>query len=190
MSSSSEDIRSTLDCGITNLSIDIYKGNNFSALLESYRQASLYQHSKEQVTWPEFDIDLIREAIDQQRLWTLTLDDELACHWTITWNDPEIWGPKDQNDAIYLHRITTFPAFRGQYLFRHVVNWAKQHALQHQKRYIRLDTLGNNTGLIRHYTRSGFCFLGMVRLEDTTTLPLHYQREPDCCLFEIDLHSS
>jgi hypothetical protein len=50
-----------------------------------------------------------------------------------------------------------------------------------------LDTLGNNTKLIEHYSSAGFQFLGILRLSDTSNCPGHYQVEPNCCLFEIDL---
>ena len=50
---------------------------------------------------------------------------------------------------------------------------------------IRLDTLGNNIKLIEHYTNAGFDFLGMFRLKNTAGLPMHYQEELNCCLFEI-----
>ena len=53
-----------------------------------------------------------------------------------------------------------------------------------------LDTLGNNTKLIEHYTSAGFQFLGIFELTDTSNLPGHYQVEPNCCLFEIALAKS
>ena len=93
---------------------------------------------------------------------------------------------KDQNDSIYIHRIATNPAFRGQRLVKNIVAWAKNYAREHGKKFVRLDTLGNNTRLIQHYTEAGFNFLGVVRLADVSKLPLHYHREPDCLLFELE----
>jgi hypothetical protein len=58
------------------------------------------------------------------------------------------------------------------------------------KQFIRLDTLGNNAKLIEHYTSAGFQFLGMHKLADTSNLAGHYQREPNCCKFEIDLKAT
>jgi hypothetical protein len=68
-----------------------------------------------------------------------------------------------------------------------MVAWAKLYTSQLGKQFVRLDTLGNNTKLIEHYTSAGFNFLGIFKLTDTATLPKHYQYEPNCCLFEIDL---
>ena len=110
----------------------------------------------------------------------------MACNWAITFSDKEIWEEKDQNDSIYIHRIATNPAFRGQRLVKNIVAWAKNYAREHGKKFVRLDTLGNNTRLIQHYTEAGFNFLGVVRLADVSKLPLHYHREPDCLLFELE----
>ncbi|MCG7859367.1 hypothetical protein MD537_20485, partial [Flavihumibacter sediminis] len=77
--------------------------------------------------------------------------------------------------------------FRGNRYIDKIVDWSKQYAKDLGKQFVRLDTLGNNTKLIEHYTSAGFDFLGMFKLTDTATLPGHYQTEPNCCLFEIDL---
>jgi ribosomal protein S18 acetylase RimI-like enzyme len=90
---------------------------------------------------------------------------------------------------VYIHRIATNPDFRGHNFVGSIVDWAKEYANKHQKNFIRLDTLGNNTKLIEHYTNAGFTFLGIHHLTNTASLPLHYQKEPNCCLFEIKLLS-
>jgi hypothetical protein len=54
------------------------------------------------------------------------------------------------------------------------------------KQFIRLDTCGDNQGLIKHYTNSGFTFLGMKRLKSAANLPAHYVNA-DVCFFEINL---
>ncbi|MBS1533324.1 MAG: GNAT family N-acetyltransferase, partial [Bacteroidetes bacterium] len=102
-----------------------------------------------------------------------------------TFEDREIWDERDKNDSIYIHRICNNPASRGKRYIDNIANWARDYAVQQGKQYIRLDTLGNNTKLIRHYTSAGFEFLGIFRLTDTANLPGHYQKEPDCCLFEM-----
>jgi len=117
----------------------------------------------------------------------LLADDIIACNWAITFNDKEIWGEKDKNDSIFIHRIATNPMMRGNRYVDDIVAWAKEYATSINKKFIRLDTLGNNTRLIEHYTSAGFTFLGIFRLEDVSNLPGHYHHEPDCCLFEMEL---
>jgi len=156
-------------------------------ILSLYKSARDLQTQKGMVVWPIFEKKIIEKEINDQRQWKLLIEDDIACNWAITFSDKEIWGEKDKDDAIYIHRIATNPLFRGNRYIDRIVSWAKEYAKQKAKQFIRLDTLGNNTGLIKHYTSAGFQFLGMFELADTSNLPGHYQVEPNCCLFEIDL---
>jgi ribosomal protein S18 acetylase RimI-like enzyme len=66
---------------------------------------------------------------------------------------------RDQDAAIYIHRIATNPDFRGHNFVGILVEWAKEYARSIEKDFVRLDTLGN-IKLIEHYTNAGFDFLG------------------------------
>jgi len=156
-------------------------------ILSLYQSARDLQTQKGMVVWPVFEKDFIEKEINEQRQWKLLIDDTIACNWAITFSDKEIWGEKDKNDSIYIHRIATNPLFRGNRYIDRIVSWAKEYAKQKGKRFVRLDTLGNNSILIAHYISAGFQFLGIFELTDTSNLPGHYQVEPNCCLFEMDL---
>jgi ribosomal protein S18 acetylase RimI-like enzyme len=95
--------------------------------------------------------------------------------WAITFDDPQIWGAKNADPAVYIHRIATNPDFRGRGLVADIVTWAQNFARRHHKKYVRLDTVGENHGLIAHYTACGFAYLGLAALTDTAGLPAHYQ---------------
>jgi hypothetical protein len=156
-----------------------------NTILSLYEAARNLQIQRKMVVWPFFEKSFIEREIQEKKQWKLVADNILACNWTITFEDKEIWGEKDNNDAIYIHRICTNPILRGNRYIDNIVEWSKEYARQTGKRFVRLDTLGNNTKLIEHYTSAGFDFLGMFKLTDTATLPGHYQKEPNCCLFEI-----
>ncbi len=156
-------------------------------ILSLYEAARNLQTLRKAVVWPVFDEFFIEKEINEQRQWKLVSNDRIACNWAISFYDKEIWGDKDQDNSIYIHRICTLPGLYGNRYIDTLVAWAKTYARSLGKRFVRLDTLGNNTKLIEHYTSAGFEFLGIFRLEDTTNLPGHYQQEPNCCLFEIDL---
>ena len=156
-------------------------------ILELYEAAMELQTEKKMVIWPRFQKSFIEKEINEKRQWKLVIDDQIACNWAITFEDKEIWGEKDKNDSIYIHRIATNPNFRGNKFIHHIVTWAKEYASSIGKQFVRLDTLGNNTKLIEHYSSAGFDFLGMYLLADTTKLPDHYKKEPNCCLFELKL---
>ena len=164
--------------------------NDINVILSLYEEARTLQTQKGMVVWPAFEKEFVEREIKESRQWKLVIDNTIACNWAITFDDKDIWGDREKNDAIYIHRIATNPAFRGNRFVDKIVEWAKQYAPQMDKQFIRLDTLGNNTGLIKHYTSAGFTFLGMFELADTSNLPGHYQKEPNCCLFEIDLEET
>ncbi|HEV7347687.1 GNAT family N-acetyltransferase [Telluribacter sp.] len=157
------------------------------AILKLYEAARNLQTARNVVVWPAFSKEFIEAEIAEKRQWKLVIGEEIACNWVITYEDKDIWEEKEKGDAIYIHRIATNPHFQGNRFITPLVDWARNHARENQKTYIRLDTLGNNTRLIQHYTSAGFTFLGIVQLKDTTQLPAHYQHEPKCCLFEIPL---
>ena len=160
---------------------------DMDGIFRLYGKASDYQRSKKSVVvWPEFDRDLVCQEIIENRQFQLIINNEVACVWAITFSDEEIWAERNVDAAVYIHRIATHPNFRGHNFVAKIVDWAKGYAQKNQKRFIRLDTIGNNPGLIKHYTHAGFDFLGLYHLKNVETLPSHYKEGP-ACLFQIDL---
>jgi ribosomal protein S18 acetylase RimI-like enzyme len=156
-------------------------------ILKLHEAARQLQTQKNMVIWPLFEYSLIETELAENRQWKIEIDGMVACVWAITYSDRDIWEGKDQDDAIYIHRIATNPDFRGRGFVKNIVDWAKSHARKHGRKYVRLDTLGNNTKLIEHYTGAGFDYLGVFYLKNTLELPLHYQKEPKCLLFELQV---
>jgi len=159
--------------------------NDLHDILALYQNARDLQKERNSVVWPSFSEEFLLNEIGEGRQWKIVNDGIILCNWAITFEDKEIWGDKDKNDSIYIHRICTNSAFRGNRYIDSIAEWARGYAAEQKKQYARLDTLGNNTKLINHYTSAGFEFLGIFRLADTANLPGHYQQEPDCCLFEM-----
>lgn len=152
-----------------------------------YRLASQYQKiTFPENQWPEFDRRMVEKEINENRQFKLVVNDQIACVWAITFSDPEIWEEKNKDPAIYIHRIATNPAFRGNNFVSNLATWAREYAKAQDKEYVRLDTCGNNEKLIKHYKRSGFEFLGMQKLKNSTGLPAHYVNA-DVCYFEMKL---
>lgn len=163
--------------------------NDIDEIFRLYGIASEYQKSKQKVVvWPEFKRQLVEIEIVENRQWKLIIDNQIACVWATTFSDEQIWEEKNTDSAIYIHRIATNPNFRGNNFVAIIVEWAKEYAINLNKGFLRLDTLGNNDRLIKHYTNAGFEFLGMFDLADTEALPDHYNNVP-ACLFEINLNT-
>src|SRR5690554_822588 len=106
--------------------------------------------------WPEFSRELIIKELQENRQFKIVIDNQIACIWAVTFSDPEIWEEKNSDPAIYIHRIATNPNFRGHNFVAKIVSWAKDFARDHNKKFIRLDTCGENRRLITHYRNAGF----------------------------------
>lgn len=158
---------------------------DISEIFRLYKLATAFQKERfPENQWPEFDKTLIEEEIAENRQFKLIIDNEIACVWAITYSDPEIWKDDDGVSALYIHRIATNPTFRGNNYVKIIVDWAK--AFAQDKKYIRMDTCGENQKLIQHYKNCGFDFLGIKKLGNVSNLPSHY-KNADVCYFEIKL---
>ncbi len=157
--------------------------NDIPFIYKLYEAATALMASKGQVTWPTFEKQLVQCAIDEGRQWKIILENKIACIWTYTYDDEAIWGDRNQDPSLYVHRIATDQQFKGRNLVSHVINWSTKHAQSKNLKYLRLDTVGLNKGLIKHYEKNGFTFLGTKQLENLDALPDHYSKGP-VCLFQ------
>ena len=169
------------------MKIETSTPKNISEIFQLYGLATEYQKRIfPENTWPTFERELVETEIQEQRQFKMVIDGHVACVWAITFTDPQIWEERNSDPSIYIHRIATNPSFRGQRFVETIVEWARGYAKSHQKKFIRMDTCGDNQKLIKHYTNCGFDFLGMVRLKNADELPSHYQ-DADVCLFQINV---
>lgn len=155
-------------------------------IFDLYTIASNYMKSKNQVHWPEFPKELIISEIEENRQWKLLIDEQIACIWATTLNDELIWGNKKNEPSLYIHRIAANPNFRGQNLVQKLINWANEFGKNKSLKYIRMDTVGLNNGLIGHYEKLGFQFLGSKELENTDGLSEHY-KAGEVCYFQKEI---
>jgi len=161
--------------------------NDIEQIFSLYKIATAFQKTKYIVQWPQFEQTLIETEVAELRQWKMLIDGRIACVWATTFSDPQIWEDKNTDPAVYIHRIATHPDFRGKNLVTAIVTWAKAYAKAHHKAYVRLDTIGENQGLINHYQKSGFNYLGLVNLKNTDQLPAHYHNAA-VSLFELALN--
>lgn len=163
--------------------------NDIDEILTLYQLATELQKEKAVVAWPLFERSLIENAINENRQWKMIIDNKISCVWTTAFNDPIIWEGRNNEPSVYIHRIANHPNFRGRKLVSGIVDWAIKYANLYNKRFIRMDTVGNNEKLISYYQSCGFIFLGFSRLNNTAGLPAHY-KNATVSLFEIDLKNS
>lgn len=169
-----------------NFQIQNSNSSDIDEIFRLYKIATDFQKTRFTVHWPVFDRTLIETEIAENRQWKIVADGKIACIWATTFNDPQIWEQRNEDPAVYIHRIATNPDFRGQNLVGQIVEWVKIYAGEHQKKYIRMDTVGDNPGLIDYYTKCGFDFLGLLKLKNTAGLPAHYDNAT-VSLFQMTL---
>jgi predicted acetyltransferase len=168
------------------MKIENSTNRDITEIFRLYKAATDFQKTKYIMHWPKFELSLIEKEIEENRQWKITINGQVACIWATTFDDPQIWEEKNIDPAVYIHRIATNPGFRGQNLVSIIIEWAKGHAKENGKRFVRLDTVGENEGLISHYQKFGFNYLGLYNLNNTDQLPAHYHNTP-VSLFELKI---
>ena len=172
-----------------NLQISNSSKHDIDEIFRLYKIATDFQKTRFSVHWPEFDRKLVETEILENRQWKIVIDGKIACIWATTFNDPQIWEERNEDPSVYIHRIATNPDFRGQNLVGQIVQWVKIYAKENQKEFVRMDTVGDNIGLVRYYEKCGFDFLGLLKLKNTEGLPAHYDNAT-VSLFQMTLNEN
>jgi len=136
--------------------------------------------------WDGIDKSALNTDIENGLQYKIVEGHDILCVFSVQNNDPFIWRGRDQNDAIYLHRIVVNPNFKGQKQFEKVLNWAKEYARLHHLRYVRMDTWADNKKIIDYYRSFGFEFIENYKTTNAPELPLQ-NRNLDVALLEMEL---
>ncbi|MCC7466477.1 MAG: GNAT family N-acetyltransferase [Saprospiraceae bacterium] len=148
--------------------------DDLNTIFKLYDAAIAHQKAVSNMHWLPFDRELVTQEIQEGRQWKILVDDQVACAFVVAYQDAAIWGDKDRESSVYLHRIVTDPAFRGRNFVGAILEWAKWHGKTLGKKFVRLDTWAENLKLKEIYERNGFQFLGVVTPTDLAALPSHY----------------
>lgn len=154
---------------ITNCTIE-----DIPVMQQLYDLAREFQKEKSNWHWLTFDSEALRKEIEEKRQWKIIVDRKIACIFLIIYDDPFIWGERNKDPSVYIHRIVTHPEFRGKHLTKKIIDWAKEHGKSFGKKYIRIDTWGENKKLTDYYIQCGFTFLEIITPISTENLPSHY----------------
>jgi ribosomal protein S18 acetylase RimI-like enzyme len=146
------------------------------AIFSLYTEAIQYQKQVGNNYWLGFEMALIEKEINENRHFTVLLDGRIGSTFIITLDDKLIWKTAQDEEAVYIHRIATAQSCRGNDLVKHIIEWAKTYAEQHQLSFIRMDTGSGNDRLINYYTRCGFTIIDTnIKVDYTPDLPAHYE---------------
>jgi ribosomal protein S18 acetylase RimI-like enzyme len=169
------------DINIINTTTD-----DISLINRIFEQAIDLQRENGYKVWESIDKLALQKDIDERLQYKLVKDVDILCLFSIQFADPLIWRNRDQNDAIYIHRMVVNPYYKGQKLFQTVLNWVKQLARQNNLQFIRMDTWADNFKIIEYYRSFGFEFIENYTTEDAAELPSQ-NRNLQVALLEMDL---
>jgi ribosomal protein S18 acetylase RimI-like enzyme len=157
------------------IKINQSKLQDIDAIFNLYAGAIAYQKEVGNNHWLGFERSLVEKEIYESRHFKVLINGQIACTFCIAYDDPLIWKTRNEEPAIYIHRIATDPSFRGNNMVKHIVTWAKDFAQKHHKSYVRLDTGDGNDRLINYYISCGFNMVGITAVDYTPDLPEHYK---------------
>lgn len=160
--------------------------SDIETIFAFYDNAVAFQKTKFDKHWLAFDHQMVEKEIEECRQWKMMDGDEVVCIFAITYEDPAIWKEKNSDPSIYIHRIVTHPSHHGKKHVSQIIEWAKQHAREKNKTFIRMDTWGDNQRLIDYYVECGFTYMGTTTPEINGSLPKHYSAI-FLSLFEISI---
>jgi|SRR5579859_5356620 len=161
------------------------KPEDIDVIFNLYDAATDYQKLVAKKHWKGFERSLVEQEIRERRQWKIVVDGQTACVFVLTFNDPVIWKEKDNDPAVYIHRIATNTAFRGHGFVKQIVAWVKAYAEKRDIRFIRMDTGSGNDKLNSYYVSCGFTYLGITEIGEAPGLPLHY-KGGSFSLFEME----
>lgn len=144
-------------------------------IYELYEEAICYQEKMGYNVWKGYDRDLLRKEMEEKLQHKLVIGDKIALVFSAIYTDKALWGERENNDAVYVHRLVVNPLFRGRRLFGHIFNWLISDAKRRDRRYLRLDTWGDNPRMIAYYESFGYRFVGNFTSGDDASLPLPHR---------------
>lgn len=160
---------------------------DFDTILWLFEQAINLQGKNGYKVWEGIDKNALTKDIDEGLQYKIVRDNNILCIFSIQYNDPFIWRDRDQNDAIYLHRIVVNPDFKGQKQFQKVLNWAIEIARQKNLKCLRMDTWADNKKIIDYYRSFGFEFIENYKTTNAAELPIQ-NRNLNVALLEMKVN--
>lgn len=151
-----------------------------------FDEAIKYQRKNNYPVWKGYDKNTLQNEVNELKQYKIVIDDEIAMIFSVIYSDKLLWREKDNDNAIYLHRIVVNPKYKGRKLFGVLLEWAIEHSHQKGARFIRMDTWGDNPNIRAYYQGYGFKFIETYTTPDSEQLPVPH-RNIFVALLELEL---
>src|SRR6187399_1341296 len=129
---------------------------DLDTIFSLFDESVKYQEKHGYPTWRNYDKNAIMRDIEALRQYKVVADGKIAIIFSVAYSDRVIWREMDQGKSIYLHRIVVNPVFKGQKLFKVILDWAVQHCKTNGLENVRMDTWADNPTIIEYYKGFGF----------------------------------
>ena len=151
------------------------KSSNINIFYTLWQEAIAYHKQNNYPVFPIFPKEQILLEIDKGLHYSVyDKSDELIGFFSLALEDFVIWEEQEQNDAIYIHRMCSKRKMKENNLSKMVLAWGYEYVLKNKRRYVRMDTWGDNKELIAHYISSGFKIKRYRQLGHIPELDSHY----------------
>jgi len=144
-------------------------------IYQLFEKAILFQKYNNYIGWDSYDKNYIKADIENGLLFKMVYSDTIICIFSICYSDRLIWRDMEKGDALYAHRVVLNRDFKGEKIFRWVLDWLIEHAKEKHLRFIRIDTWANNEKLITYYKNYGFRFIENYTTGNLEELPIQHR---------------
>lgn len=168
---------------VTNTSI-----NDLQEIYILFEQAIQFQKKNHYIGWNSYDKEFIKSDVQNNLLYKIIKDDKIACIFSICLNDDLIWRERENGDAVYLHRIILNQDFKGEKIFKKVLEWTINFTAERKLKHIRMDTWAENEKIISYYKSYGFSFIENYTTPGTDNLPEQH-RNLNVALLQLTLQT-
>lgn len=155
-------------------------------ICQLFEEAIAFLRANHFIGWTSYDQEFIKSDIERGLLFKVVNNNEIACIFSICFNDELIWREKETGNAIYLHRIVLNRAFSGEKLFSKVLEWAIKFAKERKLDYIRMDTWAENDKIVAYYKSYGFILVENYTTPETDQLPVQH-RNLNVSLLQLEI---
>ncbi len=133
---------------------------DLSNIRKVLQEASEFKYSQGDDIWgpKPFTDDEVGKMIASGNMFVYKVDGGVAASVLLLPNDERMWGEEQggDNTALYVHKLNTGNAFRGQEIGKKVMKLAEDIAGKSGKTKLRLDCPYDNENLYNYYIDLGF----------------------------------
>jgi GNAT superfamily N-acetyltransferase len=128
--------------------------------------AAAWLHDRGVTQWPEYGFPEGETLgrLKRGETYLAFLDGVPAGTISLDTNHEPFWKPEEARDSLFMHRLAVLRSHAGQGLGAYLLDFALSEARYREYRWLRLDCVGENHGLVMYYKTQGFTLVRVIPL--------------------------